>query len=71
MILRPAFGVGTVKYSDTWWDRAGAGLAWPRDVCEDGARIERIMPLSAAAEADCLVETSSSLGKTILDPTLG
>ncbi len=26
---------------------------------------------SAAAEADCLVESSSSLGKTILDPTLG
>ncbi len=29
------------------------------------------MPPSAAAEAHCLVESSSSLGKTILDPTLG
>ena len=35
------------------------------------ARIERIMPLSQAAEAHRLVEESPGIGKIILDPTLG
>ncbi len=35
------------------------------------AHIERIMPLSQAAEAHHLVETTRGMGKVILDPTLG
>ncbi len=34
------------------------------------AQIERILPLSRAAEAHRLVETGESLGKIVLDPTL-
>jgi NADPH:quinone reductase-like Zn-dependent oxidoreductase len=35
------------------------------------AQIERILPLSQAAEAHRLVESGESLGKIVLDPTLG
>jgi NADPH:quinone reductase-like Zn-dependent oxidoreductase len=35
------------------------------------AQIERVLPLSRAAEAHRLVETGESLGKIVLDPTLG
>jgi NADPH:quinone reductase-like Zn-dependent oxidoreductase len=35
------------------------------------AQIERILPLSRAAEAHRLVETGESLGKIVLDPTRG
>jgi NADPH2:quinone reductase len=35
------------------------------------AQIERILPLSRAAEAHRLVESGESLGKIVLDPTLG
>jgi NADPH:quinone reductase len=35
------------------------------------AQIERILPLSRAAEAHRLVESSESIGKIVLDPTLG
>ena len=34
-------------------------------------RIERILPLSRAAEAHRLVESGASTGKIVLDPTLG
>jgi NADPH:quinone reductase-like Zn-dependent oxidoreductase len=33
-------------------------------------RIERVLPLSQAAEAHRLVESGESLGKLVLDPTL-
>jgi len=35
------------------------------------AQIERILPLSRAAEAHRLVESGESLGKIVLDPTQG
>jgi NADPH:quinone reductase len=35
------------------------------------AQIERVLPLSQAAEAHRLVETGESVGKIVLDPTLG
>jgi NADPH:quinone reductase-like Zn-dependent oxidoreductase len=35
------------------------------------AQIERVLPLSRAAEAHRLVESGESLGKIVLDPTLG
>jgi NADPH:quinone reductase-like Zn-dependent oxidoreductase len=35
------------------------------------AQIERILPLSRAAEAHRLVESGESQGKIVLDPTLG
>src|SRR5258707_8391830 len=35
------------------------------------AQIERILPLSRAAEAHRLVESGESLGKIVLDPTRG
>src|SRR5206468_4017044 len=35
------------------------------------AQIERILPLSRAAEAHRLVESGESVGKIVLDPTLG
>jgi len=35
------------------------------------AQIERILPLSRAAEAHRLVESGESIGKIVLDPTLG
>ena len=35
------------------------------------ARIETILPLSRAADAHRLVESSPGIGKIILDPTLG
>jgi NADPH:quinone reductase-like Zn-dependent oxidoreductase len=34
-------------------------------------QIERVLPLSQAAEAHRLVESGESLGKIVLDPTLG
>jgi NADPH:quinone reductase-like Zn-dependent oxidoreductase len=34
-------------------------------------RIERVLPLSQAALAHRLVESGESLGKIVLDPTLG
>jgi NADPH:quinone reductase-like Zn-dependent oxidoreductase len=34
-------------------------------------QIERILPLSRAAEAHRLVESGESAGKILLDPTLG
>jgi NADPH:quinone reductase-like Zn-dependent oxidoreductase len=33
-------------------------------------QIERVLPLSRAAEAHRLVESGESLGKIVLDPTL-
>jgi len=35
------------------------------------AQIERVLPLSQAVEAHRLVETGESVGKIVLDPTLG
>jgi NADPH:quinone reductase-like Zn-dependent oxidoreductase len=35
------------------------------------AQIERILPLSRAAEAHRLVESGDSTGKIVLDPTRG
>jgi NADPH:quinone reductase-like Zn-dependent oxidoreductase len=34
-------------------------------------QIERVLPLSRAAEAHRLVESGESLGKIVLDPTMG
>jgi NADPH:quinone reductase-like Zn-dependent oxidoreductase len=35
------------------------------------AQIERVLPLSHAAEAHRMVESGESTGKIVLDPTLG
>src|SRR5262249_3702403 len=43
----------------------------PRRQARSRRRIERILPLSRAAEAHRLVESGESLGKIVLDPTRG
>ena len=38
---------------------------------ENRARIEKVLPLSRAAEAHSIIEAGMPAGKIVLDPTLG